>query len=550
MNPVLRAARGEKPADIVYTNLTLFNPFVCAWEDTSFAVSDGVVLGTGDYRGIREYDLGGAAVVPGFIDAHVHIESSLLIPGEFGRAVLGHGTTTVIADPHEIANVAGIEGIQWMLSQRDRTPLDIFYMLPSCVPATPLDRGWAVLSAADLKRLLMDEGILGLGEMMNVPGVLSGDPEVREKLNLCPIRDGHAPLLSGNDLNAYILAGIQSDHETTTVAEAREKLRKGMYLMIREGSTERNIRDVIPVVDACSVSRCSFATDDRHADMLLEEGHIDDCIRKAIDCGLEPEFALRMGTLSAAERFGLLDRGALAPGMLADFCIVDPREFTVKRTFKRGEAVQDRTPLPPPPLRVPMACPPISEDRLTLEGSGEARVIALVENQIITREERVRIDAADIPDTGRDILKAIVCDRYRGSGCGVGLVRGFGLSEGAIAASVSHDSHNIVGAGADDGDIIAAVRAVIRHGGGMAVASGGRITLLPLEIGGLMSSRSFEDVAVLLANLNRHCTSLGGIDHPFMYLSFIALTVIPDLRLTARGLFDVCDFVDVPLFVA
>jgi adenine deaminase len=549
MHPGLRVALGQEPADLVYSNLSLFNPFTGEWEDTSLAVQNGLVVGTGEYRGRITHDFKGAKVIPGLIDSHVHIESSLLTPTEYGRLVLQHGTTTVIADPHEIANVAGVEGLEYMLTQGRRTPLDIFYMLPSCVPATSLDMGGARLSAADLEPFTKRENVIGLAEMMNVPGVLSGDASVWDKLALLPVIDGHAPLLGGKELNAYIFAGIRSDHESTLLKEAQEKLRKGMHIMIREGSTEQNLQDLIPLVNPFAVSRFSFATDDRHADMLAAEGHIDDCIRKAIEHGLDPELAIRMATLSAAEQFGLRDRGAFAPGMVADFCIVDLKHgFDVIRTFKRGAPVTDPGYAPQEIIQKELFCAPLTRHDLRISRSGEARVIGLVENQILTEDIRLNIDASSIPDLDSDILKAVVCDRYRGSGCGVGLVHGFQLKEGAIASSVSHDSHNIVATGADDDDIIRAVKEVIKQKGGIAAVNHDAATVLPLECGGLMSVLPYEEVVDRLHKLELQVNLMGGIRNPFMYLSFLALTVIPHLRLTERGVFDVSEFTDVPLF--
>jgi adenine deaminase len=514
-----------------------------------FAVKGGRIVGFGDYQGAREYDLSGAYVVPGLIDAHVHIESSLLAPSEYARLVLSHGTTTVIADPHEIANVCGAPGIEYMLAEGTRTPLDILVMLPSCVPSTPLDTGGAVLMAADLARFRGREGVVGLAEVMNVPGVLSGDEDLRAKVDLFDVVDGHAPFLSGKDLNAYIYAGVQSDHECTTLAEAWEKLLRGMYIMIREGSTERNLRELLPLVDACTAPRCCFATDDRHADMLAGEGHIDDCIRKAVAYGLEVEQALRMATLSAAGRFGLHDRGALAPGRLADFCVVDdPDRFKVIRTFKRGVEVVDAGYRPPACPASPMHVRVPEPGEIWMTGRGEARVIEIVPGQITTRDLRCPVDAAGIPDLDRDILKAVVTDRYRATGSGVGLVNGFGLKEGAIAGSVSHDSHNIVAVGASDADIVRAVAEVVRLGGGLVVVSGSEMTALPLECAGLMSALPYDEVVSRLAALEAHARRLGSIENPFMYLSFLALTVIPDLRVTERGVFDVGAFADVSLF--
>ncbi|MDD1653797.1 MAG: adenine deaminase [Methanomicrobiales archaeon] len=550
MDPNLAAARGTLPADTVFRNAEIFSPFDCSWETTDLAVRDGLVVGIGDgYRGMAEQDLSGSRVVPGLIDAHVHIESSLLCPAEYARAVLPRGTTTVIADPHEIANVMGAEGIEYILHEGRATPLDILVLLPSTVPATPDDTGGAVLTADALLPFLGRKGVIGLGEMMNVPGVLSGDPEVVRKIRLSEIRDGHAPALSGKDLNACLFAGIQSDHETTTLPEAREKLRRGMYLFLREGSTERNLRDLARAVSPCTACRCSLATDDRHADLLVTEGHIDDCIRKAVSAGVELELALRMATLSPCDRFRLMDRGALSPGRLADFCILEPGSgFTVARTYKRGRPAGGMPYRKPRGIRRPFACTPPGPDRLRFTGSGEARVIGLVPGQITTRDLRYSVEEGGIPDTGRDILTAVVCDRYRDTGCGIGPVHGFGLQGGAIAASVSHDAHNIVAVGDGGEAIAAAIRKVISREGGLVAVGGEEETALSLPVAGLMSLEPYDRVAARLGELDRHVERLGGIPHAFMYLSFLALTVIPALRITPRGLVDVTAGTVVPVF--
>ena len=549
---LLAAARGNGPADIVYRNAEIFDAFSCTWEHNDLAVKSGIIVGIGSsYRGITERDLHGACLVPGLIDAHVHIESSLLIPQEYARLVARHGTTTVIADPHEIANVAGSKGLEYMLGGRGQAPVDILYMLPSCVPATPADVGGAVLGAQDLAVFKGREGILGLGEMMNVPGVLAGDPGIREKLALFSIRDGHAPLLSGNDLNAYVLAGLQSEHECTSRPEAEEKLRRGMYIFIREGSTEQNIAALVPMVTPYNVMRCSFATDDCHADLLAREGHIDRCIRKAMDCGLEPELALRMATLSAAERFGLSDRGALSPGRRADLCIVgDLRSFTVKETLFCGKPLSAFPGRDPVPQNIPVTvqCKTPLPDQIRLSGSGNARVIGLVVGQIVTESLEYTIDAADIPDKKRDLQKIVVCNRYGTGRVGSGIVQGFGLKEGAIATSVSHDAHNIIATGTSDEAILSAIDAVIRAQGGMAAVFSGECTILPLDCAGLMSTLPAEAVVMRLDALHEVTGKMGGIANPFMYLSFLALTVIPALRITDRGLFDAVAFRDTGLF--
>ncbi len=543
-------ARGLEPAEQVFRNAELFNPFTCGWERTDIAVSRGLVVGLGRYNGRREEDLGGARVVPGLIDAHTHIESSLLVPSEYARAVSVHGTTTVIADPHEIANVLGAEGISYMLSAREGLPVDIFFMLPSCVPATPLDPSGAVLKAEDLASFIGREGVLGLGEVMNVPGTLGGDPDLNRKISLFPIVDGHCPGLTGNDLNAYLAAGPQSDHESTAAAEAAEKLSRGMYLYLREGSTERNINALAPVVTPCTAPRCSFATDDRHADMLQTEGHIDDCIRKAVESGLEPELAIRIATLSASDRFGLFDRGAVAPGRIADFCVLRKgKGFVVERVVKRGVPIAEIVPghRPPcPSARFAQKQPALRA--LSVEGEGEALVIGLVRDEIVTESLRFSFSAKDIPDLDRDILKLAVFSRYREGEHACGYVHGFGLQNGAIAGSVSHDSHNIIAVGTGDRDILRAVTLVIEQNGAMVAVHNQNEIVLGLECAGLMSTRPYENVLADLGRIGEILEEIGGIQNPFMYLSFLALPVIPALRLTSRGLFDVSSFSYVPVF--
>ena len=548
---MIDAARGITLADAVFRNASIFDPFTCSWDEGSLAVKDGIVLGTGDYRGKKEYNVSGTYIVPGLIDAHVHIESSLLTPREYSRLVAQHGSATVIADPHEIANVAGVAGIEFMLSQRKGLPVDLRYMLPSCVPATPRDVGGSTLDATDLARFKDREGILGLGEMMNVPGVLAGDPDLYKKLDIFSLRDGHAPQISGKDLNAYILAGLQSDHECSHLAEAEEKIRKGMYVYIREGSTECNIEALAPLVTPLTVSRCCFATDDCHADVLMNDGHIDRCIRSAIACGVVPELALRMATLSAAERFGLHDRGALAPGRRADFCIVsDPEKFVVQQVFVGGRDLNDILPLVPggrPDLASSFLCTVPPPEAIRIAGKGTARVIGLVRHQIITESLRLPVDGSVIPVD--DILKVVVCNRYGSGACGAGLVRGFGFLKGAIASSVAHDAHNLIAVGTSDNEILRAIGAVITMQGGLAAVAGEQEVCLPLDCGGLMSSLPYPDVAARLQELQAFTREMGGIDDPFMYLSFLSLTVIPSLRITDRGVFDAAGFRDVPLFI-
>ncbi len=544
-------ARGMKKADIAFHNAVVFNPVTGSWEETGFAVADGIIIGTGRYRAEKEVDLSGARVIPGLIDSHVHIESSLLSPPEYARLVSRHGTTTVIADPHEIANTCGSAGIDYMIAASESLPVDIFFLFPSCVPATPLDESAEVLSRSRMEPYVSHPRVIGLGEMMNVPGVLTGDPEVMEKLTLWDTRDGHAPGLTGMDLNAYLCAGIQSDHETTDLAEGREKLEKGMFLYLREGSTEKNVRTLVPLVTPFSVGRTSFCTDDRHVDTLMQDGHIDDCIRRAIAAGLEPELAIRVGTLSAAERFRLTDRGALLPGRRADFCIMDESDtFAVKQVYKDGFLVGDAlfslkpVSIPHYPFRKTI---PSLQD-LMIHGHGMARVIEIVVDQIITKEVFCPVKSESIPDLSRDILKVAIASRYHETKVGIGYVSGFSIKHGAIASSISHDSHHIIAVGTSDHLIRDAMAEVIRHRGAMTALIDGKVQTLPLPIAGLMADRSYQEVCEDLARFSVVLEEMGSIPNPFMYLSFLALTVIPEIRITPDGLFDVIKRVYVPVF--
>ena len=546
--------RWEESADIIFKNGIIFNPYTCEWLNEDFAVRNGIIIGTGPgYTGKEEVDLKSSYVCPGFIDAHVHIESSLLTPYEYARLVMQHGTTTVVADPHEIANVCGIAGIEYMLQAHGEQPLDIMVMLPSCVPATPIDECAKTLTADLLRHFVNRDGVLGLGEMMNVPGVLSEDPLVMEKLTLTSIRDGHAPFLTGPMLDQYIATGLQSDHETTVINEGKEKLQKGMFLFIREGSTERNLHTLIPLVNACSSNRCSFCTDDRHADMLVTSGHIDDCIRKAIGEGCEPELAYRMATLSPAERFRLYDRGAISPGRIADFCVIgDIKTCTVQTTYKNGKLVlpeQFRTEKTHTLKNWPFHAKTPTPDDIRINGSGTARVVRIQEGQIGTKAEYIQLSSEDIPDLKRDILKIVVVSRYYPENIGVGLVQGLGLTRGAMASSVSHDSHNIIAVGTSDNEIISAIASVVKNKGAMVAMDGNEEVCLPLSLAGLMSELPYEDVHSGLESIHHLTTACGAIKDPFMYLSFLALSVIPELRVTTKGVFDVNLFSNVPIFM-
>ncbi|MBN1166937.1 MAG: adenine deaminase [Methanospirillaceae archaeon] len=551
MRSCISQARGMKKADIAFHNAVLFNPITGSWEETGFAAADGIIIGTGRYRAEKEIDLTGARVIPGLIDSHVHIESSLLSPCEYSRLVSRHGTTTVIADPHEIANTCGTAGIDYMIAASDSLPVDIFFLFPSCVPATPLDESAEVLSRSRMEPYVSHPRVIGLGEMMDVPGILAGDPEVIKKLTLWDTRDGHAPGLTGMDLNAYLCAGIQSDHETTDLAEGREKLQKGMYLYIREGSSEKNLKTLVPLVTPFSVGRTSFCTDDRHADTLREDGHIDDCIRRAVAAGLEPELAIRMGTLSAAERFHLTDRGALLPGRRADFCIMDDCDtFAVKQVYKNGILIQDalfsQKPVSIPHYSFRNTVPSLQD--LMIYGEGMARVIKLVPDQITTKAAICPLNSESIPDLSRDILKVVIASRYHEEKIGIGYVSGFSITHGAIASSISHDSHHVIAVGTSDHLIRDAMAEVIRHRGAMTAMIDGKVHTLPLPVAGLMASKPYPEVCGDLAGLSVILEEMGSIPNPFMYLSFLALTVIPEIRITPDGLFDVAKREYIPVF--
>jgi adenine deaminase len=534
----------KQSADIIFRNGIVFNPFICEWIKEDFAVKDGYIIGTGpDYSGVREVNLNASYVVPGFIDAHVHIESSLLSPSEYSRLVMKHGTTSVVADPHELANVCGIKGIDYILKTNQEIPLDIFVMLPSCVINSQVTECIETLSADILSPYISKEGVTGIGEMMNVPAVLKNDPFVKEILDLSEIRDGHAPILTGYNLDQYIASGIQSDHETIDYQNGLEKLKKGMFLYIREGSTERNLKTLIPLVNACSSSRCCFCSDDRHTDMLVNSGHIDDCIRKAIDEGCEIELAYRMATLSPSERFRLTDRGALVPGRIADFSLVDDiKTCNIKRTYKKGEVytgeiIRKNNKSEVMPYFFNASVP--NEEEIKISGEGIARIIQIQKGQISTKLIYREIESEQIPDISHDILKVVLVSRYNKDKIGVGLIQGLGLKRGAIASSVSHDSHNIIAVGTSDEDILSAIRTIVKYRGAMVIHDNEREEFLPLEIAGLMSLLPFEEVNKRLKNMEDLASSCGAVDNSFMYLSFLALPVIPEIRITSGGVFDV-----------
>ena len=555
-------ARGLKEADLLLKNARVVSLFSGEVVEADVVVAGGIIAGIGNYsKGEKVYDLKGKYLLPGLIEGHIHIESSLLPPPEFSRVVIPHGTTTVVVDPHEIANVLGEKGIRYILESSSTLPLDIWVMIPSCVPATSMDTAGAHLGPNEIEEMLGWDRTLGLAELMNFPGVLFKVPEVLQKVEAArrlgkPI-DGHSPGLSGLDLNAYLAAGPSSDHECTDLEEAKEKLRKGMYIMIREGSAAKNLEDLAPIVNDTSLRRLLLVSDDRHPQDLLRQGHLDHIIRTAISLGIRPLSALTMATLNPAEYFGLKGRGAIAPNYWADMIVVDDlEEFRVEKVFKKGdlvaengEMVVDIAPYSDPGVEETVRITSVEANAFRIQATGaNVRVIELIPGQILTKglslKPKVR-NAEIIQDLERDILKLAVIERHHASGgMGLGLIRGFGLQRGAFASSVAHDSHNLIIVGTNDADMATAARAIAGMEGGFVAVAGEKVLAqLALPIAGLMSNRPIDEVVARLSALQEALRSMGcQLENPFMALSFLALPVIPELKLTDRGLFDVLKF--------
>jgi len=562
------AAKREIPADLVLKGASVVNVFSGEIQEKDVAVYDEIIVGLGsDLHGKEEVDIRDKWIVPGLIDGHLHVESSMLPPSRLAAALLVHGTTTIVSDPHEIANVMGLKGIRFMLEDSRDIPFNIFYMAPSCVPATHLETSGATLEASDLSELKDEPRILGLAEMMNFPGVLMGDQGVLEKIVLFrnQILDGHCPFLRGHDLQAYLTTGIHSDHETTDRSEGLEKIENGMMLMIREGTSAKNLEELLPLVNSKNSRRFCFISDDLHAEDIQQRGHLNFIVRKAIQLGLDPATAVQLVTINPAEYFGLKDRGAVAPGYCADFVVLDDLEtFKVNSVYKKGRIVVDREELVNFPIKQeqasimqskPLNIAPLTPESFRIPHSGgKARVIELVSGQIVTKalyEEVKSTNGFVTSDIESDILKLCVVERHQASGrIGLGLVKGFGLKRGAIASSVAHDSHNVIVVGVNDEDIFRAVDEVRVMGGGLAAAKGNDIIAkVPLEIAGLMSTQSFKTIVKQLYDVKDAAFTLGCVlEEPFMALSFLALPVIPELKLTDMGLVDVNQFEIVPLF--
>lgn len=548
---LIAVAAGREKADLVLKNAKYLNVFSNEFLCGDIAVANGLIAGVGKYDGKTEIDVSGKLVLPGFIDAHIHLESSMVTPAEFAKAVVAHGTTTVITDPHEITNVMGIDGVEYMIQASQNLPIDVHFMMPSCVPATEIDESGAELDCKDIDLYLDNKKVLGLAEMMNYVGVINGDKNVLSKIVTSQAHhkkiDGHAPELSGNDLNAYIAAGVYSDHECSTFENALEKLRKGQFIMIREGTAAHNLKALMPLLTQQYYARCMFATDDKHPSDLLHGGHIDYIVKQALKNGADPIVALKTATHHAARYFLLNNKGAIASGYLADIVVVDNLEdFNVETVFKRGKLVFDGE---VKDFSAPTVDEKLAEkcfDTFHLDSvtpssfkvDGKLGLIGLVGGELLTRN----LGTADKIDVENDILKIACIERHKGTNhIGVGYVKGYSLKSGAVATSVAHDSHNIITVGCNDDDIAVAVNAIRDSKGGIAVVENGKIkALLELPIAGLMSDEPLTTVNEKLENAKSSAYELGAdksID-PFMTLSFLSLPVIPSLRITTKGVFD------------
>ena len=550
---IIAAAAGREPADLVLKNATYVNVFSNELSTMDIAVAEGLIVGMGSYQGRSEVDCTGKIVLPGFLDAHIHLESSLVSPTEFVKAVLPHGTTTVVTDPHEIANVMGTDGIEYMLQATEDLPVDVRFMLPSCVPATPLDESGAILDYRAIDSFYDHPRVQGLAEMMNFVGAINGDEQTVEKIVAAQAHhkkiDGHAPDLQGNDLNAYIAAGVYSDHECHDVKDAIAKLERGQFIMIREGTAARNLEALMPLLTGKYADRCMFCTDDKHPNDLLEKGHIDYIVKKAISLGADPITAVKVACHNAARYFLLNNRGGISPGYLADFVIIDNfQDFNIEQVYKKGVLMVDHGEIqdfPSPeiePYLVERAHKTFHVAALTAEDFAEKRprgIIGMVDGEITT------VDAgySDRIDVEYDVLKIAVVERHKNTHhIGIGYIQGYGLKSGAVATSISHDSHNIIVVGTNETDMAAAVNRVVELNGGIVVWDGGQsVAEVPLAIAGIMSDEPLVTVNEKLETAKDAAHKLGvnpGID-PFMTLSFMALPVIPSLRITTRGVFDV-----------
>jgi len=558
----IAVARGDEPADLVVRGGRVFSVFTREWLEGDVAIADGYVAGLGDYEGRETLDVSGRFVVPGFVDAHMHIESSKLLVDELARLIVPMGTTAVVADPHELANVLGTDGVHWLLDASDGLPLDVYFMASSSVPASRFESPRRPLTAGDLQGLLRRRRVIGLAEMMNFPGVIAGDPAELEKLGLerAEHADGHAPGVLGKRLNAYAAAGIRSDHEAHTLEEGRQRLRAGMWVLIREASAARNLRALLPLVSEFGPSRLAFCTDDREPEHVAEEGHVNSIVREAVQAGTAVEDALVMATLNPCLWHGLSHLGAVAPGYQADLLVLpDLESFVPDLVLKAGRTVEEVAQVAVPEwlrhtVRIDSSRVGLADFRIPWDG-GRARVIGVVPGEIVTEEliaEPALSGGSVIADPDRDLAKIAVVERHLGTGrVGLGLVKGFGLRRGALASTVSHDAHNVLAVGMTDEDMVRAVGRLAEIGGGIVVVAGGVVQAeLPLPVAGLLSDAPFAEVVAASQACVAAARELGcELESPFQTMAFLALSVIPKLKLTDRGLVDVDLFELVPLRV-
>lgn len=563
----LKAASGKKKASLVLKNAQIINVFTTEIEQGDIAIENDMIVGIGKYKGMKVIDLKGAYVAPGFIDGHVHIESSMMVPHEFAKLVIPFGTTSVIADPHEIANVFGLEGIKYMIQSAKQVPLDVFMMLPSCVPSTIFETSGSEITAKDIAKMIKHDHILGLGEVMNYPDVINGQTEILNKIKVMKQRpiDGHAPNLSGKQLNAYISTGIRTDHEATTLTELNEKTRRGLYVHLREGSQTRNVLDLLPGVNSGNHQRILFCTDDKHPEDIVSEGHINYNVNLAINYGIPPIWAIQMASINIANAYGLTNIGAIAPGYQADFIIFDSlSQIQPKQVYKKGKLVAENNQylfstvqmnqnninhsvhiFPETiDLRIPLSKPLV-------------KVIGLVNNNVTTTEEHCLVKVVNgyyQNDENNDLLKLVVIERHHGSGnIGKALVKGYGMKRGAVAMTIAHDSHNLICIGDSDQDMMLAIEKMNEIQGGIIIVNQGKIIdYLTLEVGGIMTEKSFEQVKNKLNSMEKAVRLMGvgpQIVDPFLQLAFLSLPVIPQLKLTDKGLFDTHLFKLIPLEV-
>lgn len=564
MNEIIKrridVAAGREEAELVIKNCKIVNVFTEEIIEGDVAIDKGYIVGVGEYKSSNEIDLNGKYIGPGLIDGHVHIESAMVTPSQFAKTVIPAGTTTVIADPHEIANVCGLEGIQYMLDESSNIPLDVYLMLPSCVPATSFENSGAIILAEDMKKMMAKDRILGLGEMMDFPGVVSGDPKIIDKLEVAgnKIVDGHGPVIQGKDLNAYVSAGIHTEHECTTTEEMLERLRLGLYIQMREGSAARNLETLIKRVNKENMRRVLFCTDDRHPGDILNDGHIDNNVRIAIKNGMSPISAIKIASLNAAECYRLYDKGAIAPGYKADLIVFDSLEtFKIEKVFKSGKLVAENGKALFKAKNIPnnnvidtVRIKPVTKEdlRINLE-SDIANIIRLLPHSLVTERVVRKVEVEDgqyVFNDKLDILKLAVIERHKATGnIGLGLVENFKLKSGAFASTVAHDSHNLIVIGTNDDDMLLAIEEIKKIGGGQTIVDRGEvIQSLSLPIAGIMSDKSLEELDSELEQLLKKAYDMGvnqNID-PFMTLAFLALPVIPEVKLTDMGLFDVNKF--------